>query len=230
MSSWKPGTQIVYQELWREQLLVARPVTVVRDDGRLLALYTHPGARYRSAALGTARYGMSFEARIEAMLADRLPPHSEQVGSDRHVLVLGFPRRWYAVWLFWSARWEHAGWYVNLQRPLRRTAHAVQVRDCALDLVVRADRSWSWKDRDEFAALCEHRFFEPRVAERIERAAARAVRAIERWEAPFRDGWERWRPEPSWAVPELPPDWQVTRRGSGTRPRAARARADRRRA
>ncbi len=215
---WRPGTSIVYQELWSGQLLAARPVTVVQDQPHLLALYTHPGARYRSAALGSARQDMALEARIQAFLAERLPAHTERVGSSRHVLVLVPARRAYAVWLFWSASWEHAGWYVNFQLPLGRTAHAVQVRDCALDLVVRGDRSWSWKDRDEFEALRQHGFFEPGVAERIDRAATRAVRAIERWEAPFCDGWEHWRPDPAWPAPELPPNWQQV-----AAPRAAQA-------
>jgi uncharacterized protein len=223
MPMWEPGTPIVVQELWREQLLAARPMTVVRDDARLLALYTHPGARYRSAALGTARYKASLAARIEGMLA-ALPAHTERVGSDRHLLMLVPPRRGYSVWLFWSASWEHAGWYVNLELPLRRTARGVQVRDCTLDLVVRPDRSWSWKDRDEFAALRERGFFAPGVAERVERAAQRAVRAIDQWQAPFCDGWERWRPDPAWPVPELPQDWHVLERARRTRPHAPRQR------
>lgn len=202
---------IVYQELWREQLLAARPVTVVQDDARALALYTHPGARYRSAAIGTARYDMPLEARIDALLAD-LPPHAERAGSDRHVLIVAPARCWYAVWLFWSARREHAGWYVNLQLPLRRTLRTVQIRDCALDLVVRPDRSWAWKDRDEFDALCARGFFRPRVAARVERAAERALQALERWESPFCDGWERWLPDPAWPRPELPDHWNVIER------------------
>ena len=201
----------MYQEVWREQLLASRPVTVARDDARALALYTHPRTRYRSAALGSARLGLSFEARIEALLAD-LPPHSERIAADRHVLVVAPARCEYAVWLAWSAEWEHAGWYVNFQLPLRRTARAVQIRDCALDLVVRPDRGWSWKDRDEFDALRERGFFGPGVAARVERVAEQALQAIERWESPFCDGWEHWRPDAGWPVPELPADWQVLER------------------
>jgi len=29
---------------------------------------------------------------------------------------------------------------------------------------------------------------------------------VSRWEPPFADGWEHWRPDPSWAVPDLPAD------------------------
>lgn len=33
---------------------------------------------------------------------------------------------------------------------------------------------------------------------------------INAWGAPFSDGWEHWRPEPHWPVPELPADWDRT--------------------
>ena len=42
-----------------------------------------------------------------------------------------------------------AGWYVNLQKPFRRTARGFETMDLMLDLVVEVDRSWWWKDEDE---------------------------------------------------------------------------------
>jgi hypothetical protein len=30
---------------------------------------------------------------------------------------------------------------------------------------------------------------------------------IERWEPPFSDGWENWRPDPAWPLPVLPDGW-----------------------
>ncbi|MEU3087315.1 DUF402 domain-containing protein, partial [Streptomyces massasporeus] len=27
---------------------------------------------------------------------------------------------------------------------------------------------------------------------------------------PFTEGWQHWRPDPSWAVPSLPEDWDRT--------------------
>ena len=207
--SWAPGTSIVYQEIWGEQLLVARPVTVVEDEDGLLALYTHPRVRYRSAAMGTERYQKTLEERISVMISDDRRVYEERVGSDSHVLVLAQEGRWNAVWLFWRADWEHVCWYINLQEPIRRTSRGVEIRDCALDLVVHPDRSWEWKDRDEFEGLCAHGFFPPKVAERVEAEAMRISGMVENWESPFCDSWEAWRPSSSWSAPELASDWHV---------------------
>ena len=105
--SWAPGTSIVYQEVWGEQLLVARPVTVVEDHDGLLALYTHPRVRYRSAAMGTERYQKTLEERIAVMISDDCRVYEERVGADSHVLVLAPEGQWNALSLFWRADWEH---------------------------------------------------------------------------------------------------------------------------
>ncbi len=33
------------------------------------------------------------------------------------------------------------------------------------------------------------------------------IRRIESVGPPFCDGWEFWRPDPSWPIPQLPHDW-----------------------
>jgi hypothetical protein len=63
-----------------------------------------------------------------------------------------------------------------------------------------------WKDEDELEAAVMAGRYSAADAERF-RSDARSVEEIVRaWGSPFSDGWERWRPDPSWAVPELPPD------------------------
>jgi len=205
--SWSPGTAVVLQELWGPHLLVARPVTVVVDDGELLGLYSHPHARIRTAALGTARYQLALEARVDAMVVTEPPVHEERTASAAHVLTLVPRDAWHAVQVFWRPGWEHVCWYVNVQRPMRRLAGRVQYHDCALDLVVRPDRSCEEKDRDELEALASRGFFGPADLRCIEAEARRMREAIARWEAPFCDGWELWRPDPGWASPTLPADW-----------------------
>ena len=60
---WESGEHILQQDLWRGQLLVSRPVTVVADRRDLLVLYTHPNAPYCSAAMRGRRYCLSLEER-----------------------------------------------------------------------------------------------------------------------------------------------------------------------
>lgn len=206
---WQPGTSILYQEVWDEALLAARPVTVVSDDAGLLALYSHPRALLRSAAIGGARRQLTLEQRIAAMMSNEPRAYAQRSAADSHVLVLAVDGRWSAVWLFWSADWKHLRWYVNLQQPLRRTQRGVQVRDCALDLVVEPNRAWRWKDRDEFQALRAAGFFPEEIARQVEAEAERMIGVIERWESPFCDGWERWRADASLPLPALGSDWDV---------------------
>jgi hypothetical protein len=33
------------------------------------------------------------------------------------------------------------------------------------------------------------------------------IERIEAWSIPFDEGWEHWRPDPGWPLPELPDDW-----------------------
>jgi hypothetical protein len=47
-------------------------------------------------------------------------------------------------------------------------------------------------------------------AARVRDAGRAAVEVIRAWGTPFSDGWEDWRPDPGWTVPELPADWDRT--------------------
>jgi len=49
----------------------------------------------------------------------------------------------------------------------------------------------------------------PELAGEIRAEGERVARLIERWEPPFSDGWEDWRPDPAWPLPVLPPGWDV---------------------
>ena len=83
----------------------------------------------------------------------------------------------------------------------------VQLHDYVLDIVVRPGMSWTWKDVDEFEELIARGFFSAEHVSSIRAEAAQVVRTIESVGPPFCDGWEDWRPDPSWAVPRLPDDW-----------------------
>jgi uncharacterized protein DUF402 len=57
----------------------------------------------------------------------------------------------HAVWWSWTPEGDFAGWYVNLDEPIRRWAGGIDVRDQALDLIIDADGTPRWKDEDQFA-------------------------------------------------------------------------------
>jgi predicted RNA-binding protein associated with RNAse of E/G family len=99
---------------------------------------------------------------------------------------------------------------VNLEEPQLRWDGGVDSVDHFLDISVHPDGSWRWLDEDEFAQAQRDGLMDPQLAERVREAGWSAVETIRAWGAPFADGWQHWRPDPSWAVPSLPEDWDRT--------------------
>ena len=126
-----------------------------------------------------------------------------------HLLRVLLPGRPFSVWLLWSPEWEFISYYVNLEAPFARSAVGFDSSDHTLDLCVRADRTWYYKDQDELDARVEVGWVDADAAAGVRRDAEQAVALIEGWEPPFSSGLETWRPDPAWPLPELPPGWDA---------------------
>ncbi|MFE9609119.1 DUF402 domain-containing protein [Streptomyces sp. NPDC006012] len=206
---WAPGSHILwrYRENGGEHVHIARPVTVVRDDADLLAVWLAPGTEC-----------------VKPVLADGTPVHVEPLESrytrprtvqrdhwfGTGVLKLARPAEPWSVWLFWEPGWQFKNWYVNLEEPLARWESGVDSEDHFLDISVYPDRSWHWRDEDEFAQAQRDGLMDADQAERVRRAGRSALEVIRAWGPPFSEGWQHWRPDPSWGVPSLPEDWDRT--------------------
>ena len=206
--SWEPGTQILQQDLWGDELITARPVTVVEDRKDCLVLYTHPKASYRSITTRN-RYSVPVTERTDLWETLVGVPLEARLSGPYHVLTLTPPNSWHSVWLFWDLRWRVICWFVNLQSPIRRTTKGIVVRDHALDIRVEPDLSWSWKDKDEFDELVRRGWFTDEEQASVLAEAERMARIVSEKGPPFLDGWEGWRPDSSWPVPILPDDWDL---------------------
>lgn len=215
---WRPGDHI----LWRyranggrtdaepgaadgaSEFHICRPVTVVRDTPELLAVWLAPKTDC-----------------IRPELCDGTPVHSEPLATrytkprravrcrwaGAGVLKLARPGDPWSVWLFWERGWRFKNWYVNIEEPLRRWAGGVDSEDYFLDISVYPDRSWRWRDEDEFAQAQLAGLIDAERARQVRSAGRAAARRIGAWGAPFSDDWESWRPDPQWRRPELPADW-----------------------
>ncbi|MBD0706905.1 MULTISPECIES: DUF402 domain-containing protein [unclassified Streptomyces] len=206
---WAPGDHI----LWRYRgngtgaVHICRPVTVVRDTPELLAVWMAPGTECVRPVLadGTSVHDEPLATRYTAA---RTTEHAHWSGSG--VLKLARPDEPWSVWLFWDRDWRFRSWYVNLEEPRARWSGGVDSEDHFLDISVFPDRSWLWRDEDEFAQAQRSGLMGARQAERVRTAGRLAVDRIASWGAPFADGWEDWRPDPEWRIPELPSDWDRT--------------------
>jgi len=206
---WEPGSQILwrYRENAGAHFHIARPVTVVRDDEDLLAVWLAPGTECVKPVLadGTSVHAEPLESRYTK---PRTVQRDRWFGTG--VLKLARPGLPWSVWLFWEPGWQFKNWYVNLEAPLERWAGGVDSEDHFLDITVEPDRSWQWRDEDEFAQAQQDGLMGPELAEQVRDAGRSAVEVIRAWGPPFSDGWPDWRPDPSWTVPFLPEDWDRT--------------------
>jgi hypothetical protein len=169
---------------------------VVEDSPELVVLYVPLGA----PAKVSVSDGSPFRGQ-----ADR----SWGLRDDRwhSYRVLRFIRwgAWHSLELYWEAEDDSfAGWYVNMQEPLRRTPLGFDTDDLVLDIWVEPDGSWQWKDEDELEGVTELGRFTPEEARAIRAEGERVIAA-----QPWPTGWEDWKPDPSWPLPRLPEGWDV---------------------
>jgi hypothetical protein len=126
------------------------------------------------------------------------------VWRHRHILRLVGPGAAHTVELFWDEDWVFQNWYVNLQAPLQPTGLGFDTTDWALDVWVDADGTSSWKDEDDFAEAQALGILDAAHAAAVRAEGERVMAA-----APWPTGWEDWRPDPAWPLPELPDGWDI---------------------
>jgi Protein of unknown function (DUF402) len=99
------------------------------------------------------------------------------------------------------------GWYVNLQSTYR-TPYGFDVVDQTLDIVVRPDRTWYWKDEDELALAVAKGACSGDYAATLRRAGEEAIKLVEERRSPFDDERTNWRPPSDWEILQIPDGWQ----------------------
>ena len=144
---WQPGDEVLLRntgffvgEAW------ATPHVVVRDSDELVVLYRPEGTAFESWSL-TRR---------------RLIPLGR---TKMDMLRLMYPGKDYAVELFFDTgkgsppyaafdvegEGRFRGWKVNIEAPFERFDLGFNTTDHFLDIIVRPDRSYAWKDQEVMA-------------------------------------------------------------------------------
>src|SRR3990170_92281 len=114
----------------------------------------------------------------------------------------------YSMEIYYNATdGSRRSWYINLEDPFRRTALGFDFLDQMLDIVASPDlSSWRRKDEDEFEEAVRIGVISPARANALRSEGEKAIAWLQSGKSPF-NGWEKWRPDPSWAVPVLPKGW-----------------------
>lgn len=187
-----------------------RAARVVSDDERGMLLWLARGSVVANEVAADGR-GMRAMPFAEWLRLDyRLEVGVWQGPGVLKFLPVGAA---HSVWWFRDDAGDFTAWYVNLEEPAVRwddgAVAGVDVVDQDLDIVVAPDRSWRWKDEQEFAerlAFPEHYWVRDEAQVRAE--GRRVVELIEAGGFPFDGTWCDFRPDPSWSAPrELPLGW-----------------------
>jgi uncharacterized protein len=189
---WRPGEAVLLQNVLLGVVVGALPMTVV-DDGLAVAAWIAPETP------GVWPDGRDGEGRLRPSTGWG---HVHRLWEGNGVVALTPWGRRYCIWHFWDDDGSFRGWYVHLQAPATRGPDRFQITDWQLDLVIRPGGDVEWKDEDDLARAVEVGIH---TAEEAEAAYAEANRVLDDW--PFPTGWEDWRPDPGWPIPQLPDDW-----------------------
>lgn len=196
-----PGSSALLRHVHRNRVGWAVPVTVVDETPERVMLLRRAGTPMKAPA--RASIGDLFERlmRDDFDVVDTTWAHTNLI----EIIPTG---RWHSVWPMWSSdNWEFLCWYVNFQRPAQRSRLGWDTFDLSLDIVVRPDLSWHWKDEDHFAILESVGLMSGEEASSVRRDADEVVADVEARAFPFDRDWSTWRPDPTWQLPVLPADW-----------------------
>ncbi|MEU7841706.1 DUF402 domain-containing protein [Micromonospora sp. NPDC049114] len=212
---WTPGEQVLVQEVWRDRVWSARPMTAVRDDGDLLVLWMPAGTEWRAPDSPPERPAPADRGeRIAECLVRSDWVHIDRVWRMNTLWLMPHGLH-HVVWVCWDREGAHLGWYVNFQRPYVRAGATVQYMDYALDLRVAPDGTATWKDEGDLAQLTSRGLVPPESVRSMRAEGVALSRAALRRDPPFDVRWTDWRPDPNWPVPHLDPRWSLPRLGVG---------------
>ena len=204
---WEPGQTVVHQEVWAGRLWAARPLTVVEDTVERVLLWIPHGTRRKVPVTPPHRVD---PVDIHRRTIENLVHEDWELGDhvwDVSSLWVLRPDDWHSTLVSWRPDGTALGWYVNLQRPMRRNRVGFEAMDLMLDVVVEPNLSWRWKDREEFDEIVEREIFDAELGDRVLAEALAVIDDIEHRRQPFDHPWHDWRPDPAWTIPTLPDDW-----------------------
>ena len=178
-----PGQTILRRYFRGDRVTFLNVCRVLADDERGLRMWLPIGTPFWRRLTPDGRDAHT--ASVEEMAA---APLGELSWDGSHVMVFMAPGTAHSIWWFFGPDGEFNGWYGNLEAPYARWDGGVDTEDHALDLWFAPDRTWRWKDEDEFAARIGV-FWSEDEAAGIRAEGERLVKLFEAGDFPFDGTW-----------------------------------------
>ncbi|MFJ8623851.1 DUF402 domain-containing protein [Kitasatospora sp. NPDC093550] len=204
-----PGSTAVRRDIAYGRVWTAMPYTVLADDGATLTLTARPGTECRApSSWTTSRRAGDVAARKRGIddLAARHWELDHWVWRDTVVLSRFATGEPYSVHRFLTPEGRPLRWYVNFERPYRRTAIGIDTLDLFLDLVITPDLSaHTWKDEDEYAQARRLGLIDEATHRAVDAARDLALVQLRDRTGPFAPDPDAWTLPPAGPLPVLPP-------------------------
>ena len=133
MQTFTPGSTVQRREVLHGRLWMEHPVTVVSDDGDVLAVRLDPGSPF------------TFHDHPHGPH----PWNSHPAWTGSVVLQLLKADTAYGVWKSFGTDGTFLHWYINFEAPIVRQPNAFDTDDHGLDLIVHPDGTRTWKDVED---------------------------------------------------------------------------------
>ena len=202
---WKPGELIVWRGIYRQHIWHAQPLIVVKDSPEQTTLALLPGTE---CAAPEGYLNRKKEAKRRWDFKDRLWKLETYSWHTNRLLFLLEPEKYYSTILFWNHQSnQFLCYYINFQVPYRRSRAGIDTLDLDLDLIIRPDLHYEWKDLDDYEQAIAHGIICTGWIQGIERAKIEILNQLEHRWYPFDGSWLDWMPDPSWSPRKLPRNW-----------------------
>lgn len=205
--SFDEGSTVVRRNVFRGKVVSAWPCRLVYDTGAELAWACLPGVEVLAQTTYIEGLRTGDESLRDRTLSE-LAAGDWTLGTSiiRHSTILGFqlPDTYFSVLVFFRENGEPRMWYVNFERPFRRTAIGVDTCDLMVDLVIEPDLTYRWKDEDEYQQGRRLGIVDDTDHAEVEKARDQALAMLERRTGPFEARWLSWRRDLDWPIPTLP--------------------------
>ncbi len=200
------GKSIVLREIWDGKIWTARPMIVVQDNAELIALHIPLGTRWKH------HYGQHDE-HINADERKTKTWILRDTENSHCYIKLVIPGESYSVLLFWNSSYDSLRyWYINLEdpkNPMHRTAIGFDCTDQILDMIIEPNlKDWRWDDEDELQEAVASELISQEKAKALY-AKGEKVRDLLISGKSIFNGWQKWRPDPSWKTAVLQDGWDI---------------------